>query len=126
MSADEVEIRDVYRKWFAAMETADAEAVLVLVTNDVTWKSPAGPAVIGRDALRERLAAFHAQVTETVDYEVQEVGVAGDWAFALVREVATIQPRAGGEAAVASGLHLSILRRDEDGWQIACDVGSLD
>ena len=127
MDRDEQNVMTVYESWFRAMEAGDVQTALELVTDDVVFKGPGGPAVLGKEALRTTLEAFHASVNEKVSFEVQEVVVVGDWAYARVAEQATLQPKAGGDPVKASGLHLSILRHDDQhGWRIARELSSLD
>lgn len=124
---DQRTIQGVYDRWFQAMEVGDVEKALRLVTDDVVWKSPGDAAAVGKDALQTRLEAFHAHVRETVSFQIEEIEVAGDWAYVRVTERATVSPISGGPTATLTGMHLSILHRDDErGWRIARDVSSLD
>jgi uncharacterized protein (TIGR02246 family) len=109
------------------METGDLEALLGLLTDDVVLKTPSSPPRVGRGAVEEALRAFHADYEETVEYEVDEVEVSGDLAFIRISERATVRPKLGEESFSAEGMHLGILRRQENGrWLIARDVSSLN
>lgn len=120
-------IRAVYARWFGAMEEGDVEGFLALLDGDFLLKSPTRPAVTDREVMRRGLEAFHAAATERVEHRVEEVQVAGDWAWARVTERTTITPKAGGVPLSVSGVHLAILRRGADGtWRVARDVSSLD
>ena len=120
------DIRRLYTRWFAAMENGDVDGFLRLVTDDVVLKGPAAPAIHGKVSLRRSLEAFHARFTERVDYSVEEIGMADDWAFARIREEIALRPKTGNERMKLHGMHLSILRREDDEWRIARDVSSLD
>jgi ketosteroid isomerase-like protein len=82
---------------------------------------------VGKTAFHNILAAFLRGHTETVQHQVEEIGVSGDFAWALVRERARISPKAGGDSFTLSGLHLAVLHRGEDGsWKVARDVAAFD
>jgi uncharacterized protein (TIGR02246 family) len=119
-------IRSVFESWYRAMEDGDVAELLGLVTNDVIVKAPGSPAVEGQSALEHALSAFFEACCETVVYNVEEVEVCGELAFARVLECATILAKSGADASSMSGMHLTILRRQSDGeWLIARDVSSL-
>lgn len=123
---DRDDIRELYSRWFAAMEAGDVEGFLALVTDDVVLKGPASPALHGKESLRRSLEAFHSRFTERVDYSVEEVGVAEDWAFARIREEIELRAKQSDDRVKLHGMHVGILRREDEGWRIARDVSSLD
>lgn len=126
MTFDERSIRELYAKWFSAMERGDVECILSLVTHDVILKGPDSPALLGKPALRKALEAFHAQFSETVSYSLEEVEVAGEWAFTRISEETTLRANEGGEAVVMSGMHLAVLRRSDGVWKVYRDISSLN
>lgn len=118
-------IHALYSRWFGAMEDGDPEALVELVTDDVILKGGGGPAVRGKDALEDALRDFLAEFTEEVEYSVEEVEVVGDRAWARIDESTRVIPRDGRPPVTVTGMHLSILRRDDDGrWRVARDVGA--
>lgn len=126
MTTAEETIQAFYADWFGAMQRGDVAASLELVTDDVLLKSPAAPAVEGKQALTEALTAFHARFAETVRYDIAEIEVAGEWAYALVHEDIVLRPKAGGAETSVSGMHLGVLRRVDGAWRLARDVSSLN
>jgi uncharacterized protein (TIGR02246 family) len=124
---DRSSIEAFYRAWYDALAAGDPEAQLERVSDDIVLKGPGAPAVEGKTALRRVLREFHGRFAETVEFEVLETGICGDWAFARIAETARIRPREGGREIEISGQHLSILRRGDDGtWRMARDVASLN
>lgn len=119
-------IRAFYADWFDAMQHGDVAASLELVTDDVLLKGPAAPAVEGKAALAEALTAFHAQFTETVRYDIAEIEVTGEWAYALIHEDIVLRANAGGAETAVGGMHLGVLRRRDGAWRLARDVSSLN
>lgn len=127
-SKDERAIRDLFQSWFEAMESADVEGLLELVHEDVVYKAPGMPAVIGRSKLREALERFHSEYAEEIEYEMLEVEVTDSWAYARVLERALIKPRGGGDTrASIRGMHMAILRKQRDGtWLVTREIASAD
>ncbi|MFW6198868.1 MAG: YybH family protein [Acidobacteriota bacterium] len=124
---DERSIREIFKRWFAAMEAADIDELLELVTDHVIFKSPGTPAAVGRNALEDRLDNFHSRFREEVEHDVVEIAlIADDWAYARVLERSHVSARDGDAEADMRGMHLTVLRRTEDGWRIHRDVASLD
>ena len=88
--------------------------------------APGSAPIVGKSALEQALSAFLEAYAETVNYEVAEVEVGGELAFARILESATLLPRSGESASSINGMHLTILRRQPDGeWLVARDVSSL-
>ncbi len=127
VETEQVAIHELYRRWFAAMEGADVDGLLALLADDFVLKGPDQPPVTDLATLRRALEEFHQCFDERVEYQVEEVEVAGGWAWARVSERATLSPKGGGEPVVLSGTHLGILARQPDGaWKVFRDVSSLD
>lgn len=120
-------IKALFESWYSAMEDGNSARAMSLVTGDVVVKPADAPAIIGKKALEEALAAFLDTFSESVDYDIQEVEVCGQLAFVRILENAKLQPKSGGDASSVSGMHLTILRRQPGGeWLIARDVSSLN
>lgn len=119
-------IRKVFDSWFYAMQDGDLDKLTALVTDDVLVKPPDAAPVEGKNALRQALGPFLEAYSETVDFDIQEVEVCGQLAFARILERAKVTPKSGGEASCMTGMHFTILRRQNNGkWLIARDISSL-
>ena len=124
---DERAIREICKRWFAAMEAADIGDLLELVTEDVIFKSPGTPAAVGRKALEDRLDNFHSRFSQEAEHDVVEIQlIADDWAYARILERSHVSSREGDAEADMMGMHLAVLQRTDDGWRIHRDVASLD
>ena len=125
--SDHEQIRRFYARWFGAMEAGDVEASMSLLADDFVLKTPGSPAIDDPDRLREGLEEFHASFTEEVDWEIQDLGLAREWAWVTVRERVVLTPRDGGAEQELTGLHLGILLREPNGeWRLHRDVSSFD
>lgn len=123
---DDLAIRTLFERWYSAMEDGNVAELLSLVAPDVIVKAPGSPPILGVDALEEALTAFLEGHSETVDYEIAEIEVSGQLAFARISESARILSRSGSKVSCVNGMHLSILRRKPDGqWMLARDISSL-
>lgn len=126
-SADENSaILALFERWYRAMEDGSVAELLSLVTHDVIVKAPGSPPILGIRALEQALTGFLEEHSEKVGYEVAEVEVSGELAFARISERTRIRSRAGSDVSTVNGVHLTILKRQPDGeWLIARDVSSL-
>ena len=125
MSQDEQQIRDLIRTWMEASKAGDTETVLGLVTDDVVFLLP------GREPMRkdEFAAASRAQAGAAApriegEAEIQEVQVAGDWAFLWTRLHVKVTPP-GGEPMARAGHTLTVLRKEQGRWRLARDANLL-
>jgi uncharacterized protein (TIGR02246 family) len=125
MTPDEQQIRELVRTWMEATRAGDVDTVLGLMTDDVVFLQP------GREPMRkpEFAAAARAQAGPGAPRiegtsEVQEVQVAGDWAFMWTRLSVEVTP-AGGAAVQRAGHTLTVLRREQGRWKLARDANLL-
>jgi len=126
MTQDEQEIRALVRRWMQASQAGDVDTVLGLITDDVVFLLP-GRAPMRKD---EFAAASRAQAGPGApriegDCEIQEVQVAGDWAFLWSRLVVKLTPPGGAAPIENAGHTLTVLRREQGGWRLARDANLL-
>jgi uncharacterized protein (TIGR02246 family) len=125
MTQDEQQIRELVRTWMEASKAGDTATVLDLITDDVVFLLP-GRAPMRKD---EFAAAARAQAAPggpriEGDSEIQEVQVAGDWAFIWTRLSVKVTP-AGAPAVERAGHTLTVLRKDGGRWRLARDANLL-
>ena len=126
MSNDEQKIRDVIATWMRATETGDLPQVLRLMADDVVFLTPGNPPMRGRKAFAAASQAMAPKVRIEGTSEVQEIRVAGEWAYCWTDLSVTITPRQGGEPKRRSGHTLTILRKNPDGaWVVYRDANLL-
>ena len=110
---------------------SDLDAIVSQWTDDFVVLPPAGPIVRGRAANVAAAEQGRAQMQAyiPVDYvvDIEEVTVAGDYAFAWGTYRGGIRPRAGGEEIRSSGKLMRILRRQQDGsWKMHRTMTTVD
>lgn len=125
MTNDEREIRELVTTWITASRAGDTEKVLSLMTDDAIFLTPGRPPMTKADFA----AAAKAQTQPggpTMDgqSEIQEVQVAGGWAFLWTKLRVVVTPP-GGTPMTRAGHTLSILHREESGWKLARDANLL-
>ena len=120
MNDDERAIREVVRTWMDATRDGDIETVLDLMTDDVIFMTP-GSDPFGKDEFRghfERSSGVRIDGSS----EIQEMAIAGDWAWMRSHLAITVTPP-DGQAVRRSGYALTILRKCADGrWRVARDA----
>ena len=123
---DEQAIRKLTEAWLAAVRAKDSRRLAGMVTDDAVFLPPGFPPIRGRPAVETMYRSFFPQfssVEQTVS--IEEVQVAGDWAFAWGTEQFTLVPRAGGAPIEIEGKGMSILKRQPDGsWKFARGINN--
>ena len=125
MRSDEDEIRALVDTWMAATRAGDVETVLSLTTDDVVFLTP-GRAPMRKDAFAAQSRAQATDGAPAIDgtSEIQEIQVAGDWAFMWTTLSVTVTP-AGGPSMRRTGHTLTVLRREQGRWRLARDANLL-
>jgi uncharacterized protein (TIGR02246 family) len=117
----EHEVRAVADEIIAADNVRDLNAVLRLYEVDAVLLPPNEPAVVGRDAIRPRYEALFQSMTPAIVSKIDEVQVAGDWAFVRGNNAGEMRPLIGHSSPPKlDDVFLMILHRGQDGrWRIA-------
>ena len=111
---DEDGIRELMQHWRSAVADGDVARLLPLMAEDVVFLSAGQPTLRGREAfeahLRAALQTVHLQPTA----DLQEIVVAGDFAYCWNEAVLTVTPRAQTTSMRLAGADLTILRKEPD------------
>jgi uncharacterized protein (TIGR02246 family) len=125
MSSDEQQIRELVATWMSATKSGDLATVLSLMTEDVVFLV-AGQPPFGKQKFAETMKSVPGVPLPLIDgrSEIQEIRVAGDWAWMWTRlEVAVTPP--GGAPIRRAGHTLSVLHKTEGKWRLARDANLL-
>jgi uncharacterized protein (TIGR02246 family) len=122
---DEAAIRAVVARWMEASRAGDLETVLDLMTDDAVFLLPGGRRM-GKDEFANASRAMPGAPAPKIDgvSEIEEVRVAGDWAFIRTRLSVTMTPPQGAPVERA-GHTLTIFRREAGRWRLARDANLL-
>ena len=123
---DEQEIRDLVSTWHRASAAGDLNQLLALMAEDVVFLAPGRPPMRGREAFA---SGFHTVIQHfRIDssYDIQEIHIAGDWAYFWGHLSVTMTPIQAGSPKRRAGYTLSIARKNQDGsWVLARDANLL-
>jgi len=125
MPRDEDQIRAVIATWLTASKAGDVDTVLGLMTDDVVFLVPGRPPMRKAEFAslsRPQLGMPRPQMDGTS--EIQEIQVAGDWAFAWTKLSVVMTPP-GGEPIERAGHTLSVFQKINGRWFLARDANLL-
>jgi uncharacterized protein (TIGR02246 family) len=119
---DEQAIRQLLDAWWEATRSDDVDAVLALMADDVVFLTP-GQEPFGKKGFEESARGRTVKVDGTS--EIQELEVAGDWAWIRTHIDVTMTPP-DGQPVRRSGSTLTILRKQDGGrWVLSRDANLL-
>lgn len=124
--SDEEQLRTLVATWMTATKAGDVDTVLSLMTEDVVFLLP------GRPPMRksEFAAAARSQVGTSAPKfdgksEIQEIKVAGEWAFMWVRLTVIVTPPDGSPPMGRTGHTLTVFNKQNGRWLLARDANLL-
>ena len=121
--SDEQKIRELVRAWLAATKEGDIATVLDLMADDVVFMVP-GKEPFGKEEFAEAAKRMEDVAIDSRS-NIQELIIAGDWAWMRNRLEVTVTPPQG-NAMQRSGYTLTILRKNRDGnWVVARDANLM-
>ena len=126
MRDDKQLIRDLIAAWLRATAVGDLPQLLSLMAEDVVFLLPGQPPMRGRDAFAAgfQTALQHFRIDSSS--EIQEIEIAGDWAYCWNHLSVTVTPLQWGLPKRRTGYTPTILRKKPDGtWVLARDANML-
>jgi len=125
--ADLNAISEVREQEMAAINAANVEGFLTVLTEDVIVMPPNEPAINSKDAVESWTQSLLDRFAVQADYTSSDIVVAGDWAFEHFSGNWTLTPKAGGEPIAETFKGIHIYQRQSDGsWKIAWDTWNSD
>src|SRR5215469_12302680 len=120
---DKQAIRDVIESWMRASADGDIDRILNLMAEDVVFLLPGQPPMRGRETFVAVFRQMLGKVRIEGKPDIQEIHIAGDYAFCWNQLSMTTTPAAGGPPKRRAGPVLSIFRREPDGrWVLFRDA----
>jgi uncharacterized protein (TIGR02246 family) len=125
--ADRNAILALVDRWRLATKAKDIHAILELVADDVVFLPSSLPPIKGKDEVEKMYHAFFLQYREIKQEAViEEVRVAGDWAFLWGTDELRLIPESGEAEIHMRGKGLSILQRQFDGsWRFWRGINNM-
>jgi uncharacterized protein (TIGR02246 family) len=116
-------IRHQFKRWVAAYERGDADAVVSIYTRDAIILLPNMKPVRGRDEIRSILGEELKNNKVNYDYKILELAVKGDWGYRLGAAKITTP----GKKEPSRLKFIDIWKKSPDGkCRIARDISSID
>ncbi|HEX3624435.1 MAG TPA: SgcJ/EcaC family oxidoreductase [Verrucomicrobiae bacterium] len=123
---DKLAIREVIETWIRATADGDIDKILGLMAEDVVFLLPGQPPMRGRDSFAAGFRSIIGKVRIEGKPDIQEIHIAGDYAFCWNQLSITITPTAGGPPKHRAGPVLSVFRKEKDGrWLLYRDANML-
>ena len=117
------EILRLDQEWAKAAAEGDLERILSFWADDATVFPPGSPALAGKPAIREYIAASLRTPGFSISWRTNEVVVAasGDLAYGVgVNRVSFSGP--DGKPMFIDGKAVTVWRNDPDGWKCVIDI----
>jgi uncharacterized protein (TIGR02246 family) len=117
-------IKAIFERVVLSAEEGDLEGYLALYTDDAVWMFKDRLEDAGKDEVRQRYR-FMEEYSFDQKVSLDEIVVAGDWAFVRLTADGWLVPKPGvdGDRRRAVSRHLTIARRQSDGsWKLARDI----
>jgi uncharacterized protein (TIGR02246 family) len=119
-------IREAVATWMRATAEGDLETVLSLIAEDAVFLLPGQQPMRSREAFAAALRSTLGQVHIEGKPDIQEIHVAGNYAFCWNQLSLTVTPVHGGPAQHRAGPTLSVFRKEPDGrWILFRDANML-
>jgi len=108
---------------FAAGNAGDTDALLSLRTDDAVEMFPGEPTLVGKDAIRSAWSQETGLTEEFTDRSVDDIQLAGEYAFVRISFTHTATSINGGDANVSRCKGLWVIRRQpDDSWKIHWEI----
>jgi uncharacterized protein (TIGR02246 family) len=126
MQSDHEQIRELVGRWMAATKAGDIDAVSRLMTDDVVFLVAGRPPMRKRDFIAAaRAGAMGDGPTFDGASEIEEIQVAGDWAWMRSRLTVVATMKEGSPPIELAGDVLTVLRKENGRWLLARDANLL-
>lgn len=119
----EAAIAEFNRRYLAAINEGDSDALAALTTDDHMLISSGGAPLVGKQALIDAMTSAFARFDFDESWAPEETVVSGDLAYQRGTFVVIAAPKAGGEPSRTTGNFMRIYRRQPDGtWLMVRDM----
>jgi len=113
-----MDIKQVLQRYEQALNGSDPQAVMALYGSDPVFMPQNAPAMVGRDAVRRAYEQVFATIRLAIRFEVAEVEVLGDQAWARTSSAGRTTVLATGQLLDEGNNELFVFRREGGEWRI--------
>lgn len=117
-TAVNMDIKQVLQRYEQALNASDPAAVLALYGSDPVFMPQNAPPMVGRDAVRKAYEQVFATIRLAIRFEVYEVEVLGDQAWARTSSAGRTTVLANGQVLDEGNNELFVFRREGGEWRI--------
>jgi len=125
-SPDNVEtaINAAYQEYADSLNAGNADRWIALWTEDGVQMPSGRPANVGKETIGANLhGALERFSFSDMQINIEEVQVAGDWAYARGTYTVTYLPKDGSDTIFIDGKYMSIFQKQADGsWKLHRDI----
>ena len=111
-------IEAIFKTYEQALNTNDLETILGLYGGDPVFMPQHAPALVGRAAVRAGYEQVFATLKLAIRFDIHEIEVAGDWAWARTSSAGRTRILANDAEIEEGNNELFILRRESGVWKI--------
>jgi uncharacterized protein (TIGR02246 family) len=125
-SQDEAAIKQMILEWKEAVLHRDISRLLSFIADDAVFMPPGQPLIRGKAEVEAMYKTAFEKFHMEQDFEVEEIQIAGDFAFFWGVDSAQLIPMEGGLTVNARGMGISILKRQSDGsWKFYRGINNM-
>lgn len=127
LSMDQTAIAAIFDAYCKYQVAYDTDAFMALWDVDGVKLAHGAPTIVGKagiyDRVKRNFDAARGKFDRMMEVYLEEIVIAGDYAFARGTYIAKSTPKDGGIASLTDGKFVTILRRQPDGsWLIYRDI----
>jgi uncharacterized protein (TIGR02246 family) len=111
-------VESVLRTYETALNGNDIDTILGLYSADPVFMPEYAPALVGRDAVRAGYAQVFAAIKLDVRFDIHDIEMAGDWAWARTSSAGHTRILASGAEAQEGNNELFVFQRIDGEWKI--------
>lgn len=115
---DRAAIESVIRQYERALTAADVSTVMALYSAQPIFMPEYAPMSVGRAAVRDAYAWVFSTLKLNGQFQIHEVEVSGEFAWATTSSTGTFTVRATGVEADVGNNEFFLLRREGGNWKI--------
>lgn len=116
------------REWAASIGTRNVDKIVSYWSDDAIVMPPDGPALTGKQAIRDYVAAGLAIPGFDITWEAKQavISATGDMGYTLASNRITL-PGADGSPVTSAGKAVTVWRKEPDGaWRCVLDIWNAD